>query len=208
MIARLAHVPALLALLALAVGAPAVSPAAKAPKPPPPRYLFAGVPWLASADTARAHLVDRHYRAVPAASDSHQTVLRGKLFDHDALVTGSLDEKGRLLRWVVLIATRGDAFPYPDMRAVYDEATQEAKSRYGSPRSLTERYRFPYARDDGRQDHALRDGLATIRTVWESKSGDRLTIEMDANVSVVLTYECREWAEFQERRQAKRATDL
>jgi hypothetical protein len=25
---------------------------------------------------------------------------------------------------------------------------------------------------------------------------------------VVLTYECREWAEFQERRQAKRATDL
>jgi hypothetical protein len=206
MLGRIAAVPALVALVTLSgVGA---ASAAKAPRPPPPRYLFAGVPWLVPGDTARVHLAERGYRHVPAASDSQQTVLRGKLFDHDALVTGYLDEKHRLLRWVVLIATRGDPFPYPDMRAVYDEATQEAKGRYGSPRSLTERYRFPYQRDDGREDHALRDGLATIRTVWESKSGDRLTIEMDANVSVVLTYECREWAEFRDRRQAKRATDL
>jgi len=205
MIARIA---AVLALLVFAGGAPAVSVAAKAPKPPPPRYLFAGVPWLVSADTARAQLVARGYHAVPAASDSHQTVARGRLFDHDALITGYLDDAHRLLRWVVLIGTRGDAFPYPDMRGVYDEATQEAKARYGSARSITDRYRFPYQRNDGREDHALRDGLATIRTVWESKSGDRLTIEMDANVSVVLTYECREWAEFEERRQEKRGKDL
>lgn len=204
MIARIAGVLALVALLALAGGAAA----AKAPKPPPPRYLFAGVPWLVPGDTARTRLVERDYRPVPAASDSHQTVLRGKLFDHDALVTGYLDEQHRLVRWVVLIATRGDPFPYPDMRAVYDEVTQESKGRYGSARSITERYRFPYQRGDGREDRALRDGLATIRTVWESKSGDRLTVEMDANVSVVLTYECREWTEFQERRQAKRSTDL
>jgi len=207
MIARNVARLALLALATVATDATGAW-AAKAPKAPPPRYLFAGVAWLVPADTARARLVERQYSPVPAASDSHQTVLRGRLFDHDALITGYLDESRRLLRWVVLIGTRGDPFPYPDMRGVYDEATREAGDRYGSPRSLAERYRFPYERNDGKEDRALRDGLATIRTVWESKSGDRLTIEMDANVSVVLTYECKEWSQFQERRKTKRGSDL
>jgi hypothetical protein len=179
-----------------------------ATKAPPPRYLFAGVPWLVPGDSARAALVARDYRPAPAASDSQHLVLRGNLFDHDALVTGHLDEQRRLVRWVVLITPRDQPFPYPDMRAVFDEATLESKGRYGSPRSITERYRFPYQRDDGRQDQALRDGLATIRQVWESKSGDRLTIEMDAHCSVVLTYECQEWSALEKRRQAKRSSDL
>jgi hypothetical protein len=183
-------------------------PASAAPKPPPPRYLFGGVPWLAPADSARASLVARDYRPVSSASDSQQIVLRGKMFDHDALVTGQLDEKRRLVRWVVMVTPRGDPFPYPGMREVYDEVTRESQDRYGTPRSITERYRFPYQRNDGRQDHALRDGLATIRQTWESKSGDRLTIEMDANCSVVLAYECQEWAGVEKRRQAKRASDL
>ena len=182
--------------------------AAKPPKPPPPRYLFGGVPWLVPGDSAQAALVARDYRPAPAATDSQHVVLRGRMFDHDALVTGHLDEQHRLVRWVVLITKRVEPFPYPDMRAVFDEVARESEGRYGAPRSITERYRFPYQRDDGREDQALRDGLATIRRVWESKSGDRLTIEMDANVSVVLTYECKEWAALEKRRQAKRASDL
>lgn len=195
--------------MGLVVGVVAtVGTGAPATKAPPPRYLFAGVSWLVARDSARAALVARDYRPVPAASDSQQIVLRGRLFDHDALVAGHLDEQRRLVRWVVMVTTRGDAFPYPEMREVFDEVARESRGHYGPPRSITERYRFPYQKDDGRQDHALRDGLATIRQVWESKSGDRLTVEMDARCSVVLTYECSEWAALQKRRQAKRASDL
>jgi hypothetical protein len=181
---------------------------ASSPKPPPPRYLFAGVPWLVPADTARARLVARDYHPVPAASDSQQMVVRGRLYEHDAVITGSLDGSHRLVRWVVLIGTRGDPFPYPDMRSVYDEVTKDSKARYGSARSIKDRFRFPYQRGDGKEDRALRDGLATIRSVWESKSGDRLTIEMDEKCSVVLTYECPEWSAVEKQRQARRSSDL
>jgi len=201
-------VAALLAALAPVGIAGAASKTPKAPKPPPPRYTFAGVSWLVPADSAGARLVERGYRTVPGASDSQQIVLRGKLFEHDAVVTGHLDEQRRLLRWVVLIGVRGEAFPYPDMRAVFDEVGRESEARYGPPRTVTEKYRFPYERGDGREDKALRDGKAVIRRTWVSESGDRLTITMDANVSVVLMYECREWEALEKRRQAKRSSDL
>jgi hypothetical protein len=198
---------ALVAALALA-GAGHAASKTRAPKPPPPRYMFAGVSWLVSADSARAQMVERGYRPVPGASDSQQVVVRGKLFEHDAVITGHLDEQRRLVRWVVLIGVRGDAFPYPDMRAVFDEVSRESESRYGPPRTVAEKFSFPYERGDGREDKALRDGKAVIRRVWVSGSGDRLTLAMDANVSVVLAYECREWEALEKRRQAKRASDL
>jgi hypothetical protein len=94
------------------------------------------------------------------------------------------------------------------MKAVFDDVTQESETRYGPPRSVTEKYAFPARKGDGRQDEALRDGNLTLRWLWESKNGQRLTAGMDENVSVVLTYECPEWAGFQARRRAKRASDL
>jgi len=203
-----ASTAALLVSIALVAATGAAARTPKAPKPPPPRYTFAGIPWHVPVDTASALLVGRGYQPAPSASDSQHLVLRGTLFDHSALITGHLDEQGRLVRWVVLIASRGEPFPYPDMREVFEEVARESESRYGPPRTVTEKYRFPYERGDGRQDKALRDGLATIRRVWESGSGDRLTIAMDPNVSVVLTYECREWEALEKRRQAKRSSDL
>lgn len=94
------------------------------------------------------------------------------------------------------------------MRAVFTEVTREAEARYGAPRSVTERFRFPYERGDTREDEALRDGLATVRWGWVSKSGDKLTVEMGADVSVILTYECEAWSALDKRRRAKRASDL
>lgn len=201
----------LVAVLVAALALPGAGDAAsktKAPKPPPPRYTFAGVSWLVPADSARAQMLERGYLPVSSASDSQQVVLRGKLLEHEAVITGHLDEQRRLIRWVVVIGTRGDAYPYPDMRAVYDEVTRESESRYGPPRTVNEKYGFPYERGDGREDRALRDGKAVIRRIWVSGSGDRLTVAMDAKVFVVLTYECREWEAFEKRRQAKRASDL
>jgi hypothetical protein len=195
------------AMLVLA-GAASAAKKPKSPKAPPPRYLFGGVSWLVPADTAVAQLVRRGYESVPQASDSLQIVLRGRLFEHDAIITGNLDEQRRLLRWVVLISSHGEAFPYPGMREVFDDVVHEAETRYGTPRTVEEKYGFPYEKGDGREDWGLRDGKVVIRWGWASDSGDRLTVAMDSSVEVVLTYECREWETFTKRRQTKRASDL
>jgi hypothetical protein len=195
------------ALVAVAV-LPAPSSAASKPKPPPPRYLFAGVPWLVPADTALARLAERGYRTVAEAGHRDQIVCRGRLFEHDALITGHLDEQRRLVRWVILVVPRGDAYKWPDMRAVFAEVTREAEARYGAPRAVAEKFRFPYERGDTREDEALRDGMATVRWAWASKSGDRLAVEMGADVSVILTYECEAWTILEKARRAKRASDL
>lgn len=91
------------AFAALAVPLPGV--AASKPKAPPPRYLFAGVPWLVPADTAVARLAERGYRKVAGAGTRDQIVFRGRRFEHDALITGHLDEQRQLVRWVVLPAS-------------------------------------------------------------------------------------------------------
>jgi hypothetical protein len=182
--------------------------AASKPKPPPPRYNFAGVPWLVEADSALAQMVARGYQEVPAAKDRDKFVCRGKLFEHEVLATGHLDDQHRLVRWVVLIGSRGEAYDWPDMRRVFDEVVHENETRYGSPRTVIEKYRFPYERGDSREDEALRDGKLTIRWAWASRSGDRLSVEMDRTAAVVLTYEAPEWAPIEARRRAKKASDL
>lgn len=202
---RLQILAATLVVLATQHGPGASAPK---PKPPPPRYLFAGVPWLVPADTALARLVARGYRPALEAGDRDRIVCRGRMFEHDALITGHLDEQRRLVRWVTLVAPRGDAYRWPDMRGVFGEITREAEVRYGPPRSVAEKFRFPYERGDTREDEALRDGKATLRWIWSSKSGDRLVAEMGPDVSVVLIYECAEWTALDGRRRTKRASDL
>jgi hypothetical protein len=196
------------AVMLLVVAGAASAKKPKTPKAPPPRYLFGGVPWLVPADTAALLLLERGYESVPQASDSLQIVLRGRMFEHDAVITGHLDEQRRLLRWVVLISSHGEAFPYPGMREVFDDVVHEAEMRYGTPRTVDEKYSFPYEKGDGREDWGLRDGKVVIRWGWTSDSGDRLTVAMDSSVEVVLTYECKEWEAFAKRRQTRRASDL
>ncbi len=195
------------ALLGVVAGLVPRVPLAK-PKKEPPRYVFAGIPWLVPADTALARLTARGYREIPAAKDRDKLVCRGRLFEHDAIVSGYLDEQGRLVRWTVLISARGTDYDWPDMRKVFDAVVHESKARYGPPRDVVEKYRFPYERGDGREDNALRDGKATIRWLWGAPGVDRLTVEMDPTCAVVLTYEAPEWAVFDAQRRAKKASDL
>ena len=180
----------------------------KKAKKPPPSHTFAGIPWLVSADTALARLASRGYRPAPEAKDRDRLVCRGKLFEHDAIATGYLDEQGRLVRWVVLITNRGQAYNWPDMRTVFDEVVHESEARSGPPRTVVEKYQFPYERGDGREDEALRDGRATIRWLWAVPGADRLTVEMDRTCAVVISYESPEWAGVEARRRAKKAADL
>jgi hypothetical protein len=184
----------------------ATAPAIAARKPPV-HYVFAGVPWQAPADTVAARLTARGYHIEPGAATDRVSA-RGQLFDHAALLTAHLDEQHRLVRWTILIAPGAEPFPYPRMHATYEQAVEEASQKYGDPPVAALRFDFPYAYDDGRQDRALREDKADIRSEWISKSGDHLTIAMDASVSVVLTYDSPQWTALEARRQKKKGKDL
>lgn len=205
---RKAIAPFLAAAIVCAAVLPGVGTAAKKAKRPPPTHTFADIPWLVPADTALARLAARGYRPVPEAKDKDRLVCRGKLFEHDAIATGYLDEQGRLVRMVVLITNRGQAYNYPDMRAVFDEVVHETESHSGPPRTVVEKYRFPYERGDGREDEALRDDKATIRWQWAVPGADRLSVEMDRTCTVVVSYESPEWIGVEARRRARKAADL
>lgn len=204
--------PLLVVLLLLLLPAPGAASAQKVPgaraTPPTQRYLFAGVPWLAHVDSALAQLAAKGYRELPASGQPSLILLRGRFFDRDAMVTGHLDERRRLVRWDVRIDSQQERYRWPQMRALFDEIVQESQARYGSPRSVVEKYGFPYERGDGWEDEALRDGKATLQWSWQARSGDRLTVEMTATVAVLLTYESPEWAELEARRRSKKAADL
>jgi hypothetical protein len=194
------------ALLVAVVAAPAAS--AARPKRPPPSYTFAGVPWLVPADTALALLTARGYQEVPGAKGKDLLVCRGRLFENAAIATAYLDEQRRLVRWVVVIGSRGGVNAYPEMRRVYDEVVEEAIGKYGPPHVVTDRFAFPFERGDGRGDVALAEGKAVIDSRWISRGGDRLTVEMDRTCAVVLTYSSPAWAAIEARRKAKKGSDL
>ena len=201
------------ALVAALVAALALSPGARGATPAPAarareRMAFAGVPWLTPADSALKRLAEHGYAEVARARERDQMVCQGKLFDHWAMVHGWLDEQGRVVRWVVTVLARTDKDEPGAMRGIYDAMVAESRTRYGPRARVVERYRFPYERGDGNEDRALKDGLATIRSEWASPIGDRLTIERDRALSVVLTYEIREWNQLQARRRHRKASDL
>ncbi len=218
MVLRRLHAPrhalglAALALVAAALAAP--GPAAGAARVKGARQkgerplVFSAVPWLAPADTALARLGARGYRDVGRRGATDVVLCRGRLFDRETIVEGTLDEQRRVVRWVVtLIAGREDD-PYGAMRRVYDDVVEETAAKYGGRWDWAEKFDFPYEKGDGREAEALRNGGAAIRSEWQSRGGDRLTVAMDREASVVLTYECPEWAAFQDRLRGKKARDL
>ncbi len=199
---------ALVAAALAAPGPPAGAARVKGARQKGERPLvFSAVPWLAPADTALALLGARGYRDVGRRGAADALLCRGRLFDRETIVEGTLDEQRRVVRWVVtLIAGRDD--PYGAMRRVYDDVVEETAAKYGGRWDWAEKFDFPYEKGDGREAEALRNGLAAIRSEWQSRTGDRLTVAMDREASVVLTYECPEWAALQERLRGRKARDL
>jgi hypothetical protein len=195
---------------AVLMAAMVTAPGASAPRPkrPPPSYTFAGVPWLVPADTALARLTARGYQEVPGARDKDRLACRGRLFEYAAIATAYLDEQRRLVRWVVVLGSRGGANDYPEMRRAYGEVVEEAIGKYGPPLIVTDRFAFPFERGDGREDVALDEGKAVIRSQWISRGGDRLAVEMDPTCAVVLTYVSPGWAAIEARRKVKKGSDL
>ena len=171
-------------------------------------YLFAGVPWLTSADSAVATLTTRGYVEQPGSRGKDVLHCSGKLFDRYAIVEGMLDDKKRLIRWQITLPSASQGDPYLTQRGIYDDAVKEMEAKYARRRISQERFRFPYEKGDGRQAQALREGYATIRSEWGTPGRDHLSIEMDRASAVVFTYESPWWNRTEDDRRRKKANDL
>jgi hypothetical protein len=169
------------------------------------RIAFADVPWGTPADSALAFLTRHGYR--PVAAEENRLVCQGTLFDHAAVVRGDVDERDRIVRWTVTVLAAAKEEPEAT-RKIYDDMVAEARGKYGSRDRQVEKFRFPYKRGDGREEEALRQGFAVVRSVWEARSGDVLTIERDRSLSVILTYETTAWRDLESRRRRRKASDL
>jgi hypothetical protein len=171
-------------------------------------YIFAGVSWLASVDSAMALLATRGYVETPNSRQKDLLHATGKLFDHYAIVEGMLDDSKRVIRWEITLPAASQGDPYMAQRRIYNDAVTEMEAKYGRRRVVQERFRFPYERGDGRQSQALRESYATIRSEWGAPGRDHLSIELDRAVAVVLVYESSWWTKTEDDRRKRKAKDL
>lgn len=174
----------------------------------PETIVFAGIPWQAPADTVAHALATRGYVETPGTRNKDRITASGRLFDHYAIVQARLDDQGRLSRWEISVPTKSELEEYEIQRKVYDDAVTELQSKYGVRHDIVEFYRFPYEKDDGKQARGLRSGDITIRSRWDSRKGDRLTLEIDRSMAVAFTYDSRYWRKVEEERRKKKAKDL
>jgi hypothetical protein len=198
------------ALMASAVGlvqADETSPLPDA-KHRPEAIRFADVPWGSGADSLVARLEARGYREIRDARTKDRVAFTGRLFDRFATVHALLDDRGRLTRWEITLPSKGERDEYSIQRKIYDDAVTEMLAKHGRRREAVERFRFPYARGDGNEARGIRQGYVTMRSAWTSRDGDRLVVEIDDSMSVVLTYESHGWSKVQEERRRKKAKDL
>lgn len=181
------------------------------------RFVYAGIPWFTPGDSVRARLAGSGFHIVPGTAET--VVAQGRSFDRLTVVHALLDDSLRVVRWEVKVlpeaqkSVGGTAYsgddPFPPMKRVYDDVVAECQGRYGRPLDQVESYGFPYDKGDGREADALHDHQAVIRSAWHARrSGDRLTVEMDGDVNVVVTYTCTAWSGFQDRQRHRKGRNL
>jgi hypothetical protein len=174
----------------------------------PDTIVFAGIPWRAPADSVVHALATRGYAETPGTRNQDRITASGRLFDHYAIVQARLDDQGRLSRWEISIPTQSEMEEYEIQRKVYDDAIQELQSKYSVRHEIVDHYRFPYEKGDGKEARGIRGGEITIRSRWDSRKGDRLTVEIDRSMAVAFTYDSRWWRKVEEERRKKKAKDL
>jgi hypothetical protein len=164
-------------------------PVASAPRPPAPAYEFASLPWGTTADAALERLQSMGYVLAKGGRTKDGISLSGRMMDRPCSVHGTLDDKGVVQRWHIVIP--GD--DYTEMRRVYDDVTAELARRLGASTARSDRFEFPFRRGDGREAKALERHMAAIHQEWAPRGGDRVRVSMTPLVYVETLYESRAW---------------
>jgi hypothetical protein len=198
--------------LALAFAASAMVAAGAAESKPrrdaSARYVFAGVPWGTRADSALRLLEERGYRRIERRQGAANFTAEGDLFGRIGVVRGFTDDSNRVVRWTVRLVGEPGPRKYLVMRALYEDVLAETRARYGARKVGLDRYDFPFDKGDGREQQALAQGKAQIRSEWHARAGDLLVVELDPATDVQLVYESPEWRRMNAEARRRRAADF
>jgi hypothetical protein len=201
---------AVIGLAVLAAGRSAADQTTPLPdsKSRPDSIVFAGIPWLTPVDRVAAELAAHGFAETRSARSKDRLAASGRLFDRYAVVHAGLDDQGRLVRWEILLTSKGERDEYAIQRKIYDDAVTEMLAKYGRRQQAVEAFRFPYTKGDGNEARGIRQGYVTIRSAWSSRGRDRLSVGIADDMSVALTYESRAWKKVEAERRKKKAKDF
>ena len=129
-----------------------------------------------------------------------QTFL-GTVLGEKALVMALFGERGGLEKMIVSFVTDDkDCLPF------YREFKRELKTRYGSTSADIEHYDAPY-QDGGHVGYeqiAIKNGKGHLNALWEQRDGgtegSRISLSVEENLTVYLTYESATWSAESDRR--------
>jgi hypothetical protein len=129
-----------------------------------------------------------------------QTFL-GDVLGEKALVMTLFSERGGLEKMIVSFVTDDKT-----CLSFYRAFKRELKQRYGSTSSDVEQYDEPY-QDGGHVGYeqiAIKNGKGHINALWERQDGgmdgSRISLSVEENLTVYLTYESSAWSAESDRR--------
>src|SRR5262245_15942893 len=129
-----------------------------------------------------------------------QTFL-GSVLGEKALVMTLFSESGGLEKMIVSFVTDDTS-----CLAFYRAFKRELKERYGSTSVDVEQYDEPY-QDGGHLGYeqiAIKNGKGHVNAMWERQDagvdGSRISLSVEENLTVYLTYESSAWSAESERR--------
>jgi hypothetical protein len=129
-----------------------------------------------------------------------QTFL-GIVLGEKALVMTLFSERGGLEKMIVSFVTDDK-----NCLAFYREFKGELKARYGSTSADVEQYDAPYSDGGhvGYEQIAIKNGKGHINALWQRQDGGvdggRISLSVEENLTVYLTYESATWSAESDRR--------
>jgi len=130
----------------------------------------------------------------------------GMVLGQQALVMALFNERGGLEKLIVSFVTDDDnCLPF------YQRFKGDLKEHYGATAAEMERYDFPYHDGNhiGSEVTAIRTGKSHINATWEREdagvNGGRISLSVENNLTVYLTFESATWAAEAGRRAAMAA---
>jgi len=119
----------------------------------------------------------------------------GTVLGQQALVMALFNENGGLEKMIVSFVTEDEnCLPF------YQRFKGDLKDHYGPASAETERFDFPYHDGGhvGSEVTAIRTGKSHINATWQREdagvNGGRISLSVENNLTVYLTYESATWA--------------
>jgi hypothetical protein len=172
----------------LAFSAVILCPASGASAQTPIR--FADVPWGAPSSVAKAQVRASGFTLDSVDKDGDLT-FHGTVVGRKAIGVILFTPDGKTVKARVSIVTPDD-----EARQVYATTVEALSRKYGEPYGNLEEFEYPYEKDDGHEETAIKMGKATIATLWRSptdEGGTGVAVQISKQLNVEIIYEGPGW---------------